>query len=144
FYPSLVFSLIALILVLIAETGRVPVDNPATHLELTMIHEAMVLEYSGRYLALIEWGNAIKFVLYLTLVVSLFFPIGLCTNQQLGWLTLGLLIMLLKLFFLSGLIAFIESINSKLRIFKVPDYLASAFMLSVLGVIITQMLGASL
>ena len=144
FYPSLVFSLIALILVLIAETGRVPVDNPATHLELTMIHEAMVLEYSGRYLALIEWGNAIKFVLYLTVVVSLFFPIGLSTNQQFGWLTLGLLIILLKLFFLSGLIGFIESINSKLRIFKVPDYLASAFMLSVLGVIITQLLGASL
>lgn len=144
FYPSLVFSLIALILVLIAETGRIPIDNPATHLELTMIHEAMILEYSGRYLALIEWGNAIKFILYLLLIASLFFPIGLSTQEKTHFLTLGLFATLLKLFLLGLFVVFIESINSKLRLFKVPDYLAGAFMLSVLGVLITQLLGASI
>jgi len=136
--------LIALILVLIAETGRIPIDNPATHLELTMIHEAMILEYSGRYLALIEWGNAIKFILYLLLIASLFFPIGLSTQEKTHFLTLGLFATLLKLFLLGLFVVFIESINSKLRLFKVPDYLAGAFMLSVLGVLITQLLGASI
>ena len=139
--PSLVFSLIALILVLIAETGRLPIDNPDTHLELTMFHEAMILEYSGRYLALIEWGNAIKFVFYLGLIISLFIPIGISTQSQIGGLTLGLFSTGVKLFLLSALIGLIESINSKLRIFKVPDYLAGAFMLAVLGVLVTQVLG---
>ncbi len=142
-YPSLLFSLIALILISLAETGRVPIDNPATHLELTMIHEAMVLEYSGRYLALIEWANAIKFTVYLTFMVTLFIPVGLSNDFQMKYIAIGLIATLTKFFLLTILIAFIESINSKLRIFKVPDYLAGAFMLAVLGVLVTQLLGAS-
>ena len=142
-YPSLIFSLMALILIAIAENGRIPIDNPATHLELTMIHEAMILEYSGRYLALIEWGNAIKFILYLGFIVALFAPIGISMQQKTGLLLIALVSTLLKFFLLSACIVFIESINSKLRLFKVPDYLASAFMLAVLGVIITQLLGAA-
>lgn len=137
-YPSLVFSFIALILVAIAETGRVPIDNPATHLELTMIHEAMILEYSGRYLALIEWGNAIKFTLYLGFIAALFIPFGLSTHYQFKAIMLGLLTTFVKFSFLATFIGIIESINSKLRLFKVPDYLAGAFMLAVLGVLITQ------
>lgn len=143
-YPSLLFSLIALILISLAETGRVPIDNPATHLELTMIHEAMVLEYSGRYLALIEWANAIKFTVYLTFMVTLLIPVGLSDDFQMKYIAIGLITTLIKFFLLSILIAFVESINSKLRIFKVPDYLAGAFMLAVLGVLVTQLLGASL
>lgn len=140
-YPSLIFSLAALALVLLAETGRIPIDNPATHLELTMIHEAMLLEYSGRYLALLEWGNAIKFVLYAGFMIALFFPFGFSINNTLSSFCIGALTTLLKLFFLAALIGFIESINSKLRLFKITDYLAGAFMLAVLGVLITQLLG---
>lgn len=142
-YPSLIFSLLALFLVLIAETGRIPIDNPATHLELTMIHEAMILEYSGRYLALIEWGNAIKLVLYLSFIMSIFIPIGISLQQQISWVMFGLLTSLLKLFLLSALIGVIESINSKLRLFKVPDYLVGAFTLAVLGVLVTQVVGVA-
>ncbi|MEK6731880.1 MAG: NADH-quinone oxidoreductase subunit H [Pseudomonadota bacterium] len=143
-HPSLIFSLLALILITLAETGRIPIDNPATHLELTMIHEAMILEYSGRYLALIEWGNAIKFTLYLGFILSIFFPMGLSLPIQISRVLFGLATTLLKLFILAAFIGFIESINSKLRLFKVPDYLASAFMLTVLGVLITQLLGTPL
>jgi len=142
-YPNLVFTLLALILVLIAETGRIPIDNPATHLELTMIHEAMILEYSGRYLALIEWSNAIKFIVYLSFIVSLFIPIGLSVHPDVAGLFLGLLTTLGKLFLLGAAIGLIESINSKLRLFKIPNYLAGAFMLAVLGVLVTQIIGVT-
>lgn len=140
-YPSLIFSLAALALALLAETGRIPVDNPATHLELTMIHEAMILEYSGRYLALLEWANAIKFTLYLGFIIALFIPYGLSISFGIFTLGFGLFSTVGKLFCLTTLIGFAESINSKFRIFKVTDYLASAFMLAVLGVLITQLLG---
>ncbi len=143
FSPSVLFSLIALILVLMAETGRIPIDNPATHLELTMIHEAMVLEYSGRYLALIEWGNAIKFTIYLGLVICLFIPFGLSSHFEFFSIIFSLFCTLIKLFFLTALIALIESINSKMRLFKIPDYLAGAFMLAILGVLITILLRSS-
>ena len=139
-YPSLLFSLLAIFLITLAETGRVPVDNPATHLELTMIHEAMILEYSGRYLALIEWGNAIKFIVYSTLIVILFIPFGLTNSTKITWLGISLLITFIKLFLLAAFIAFIESINSKLRLFKISNYLTSALMLAVLGVFITVLL----
>lgn len=140
-HPSLFFSLIALLLVLIAETGRIPIDNPGTHLEVTMIHEAMILEYSGRYLALIEWGNAIKLTLYLGFIMSLFFPRGLSVAQQFTVMAIGAFSSLVKIIILTAFIGFVESINSKLRIFKVTDYLAGAFMLAVLGVLVTQVLG---
>lgn len=143
-YPSLTFSFIALVLIALAETKRIPVDNPATHLELTMLHEAMILEYSGRYLALIEWGNALKFTLYLGFIAALFIPYGLSEKFNSASLLIGLLTAGFKLLIFAAIIGFIESINSKLRLFKIPDYLAGAFMLAVLGVLITQLLGTVL
>lgn len=139
-YPSLLFALIALVLVLLAETNRIPIDNPETHLELTMIHAAMTLEYSGRYLALIELSNAIKVTLYLGFIAALFFPFGMSTNFLLPRLVIAIILAVIKLFIFSTLIAVIGSLNSKLRLFKVPDYLASAFMLAVLSVLITQLI----
>ena len=136
-HPSLIFSFFALVLIMIAETGRVPIDNPATHLELTMIHESMVLEYSGRYLALIEWSNAIKFTLYLGFIIALFIPTGLSTFWQVSGLLIGVATSLFKLVIIAAIIGVIESINSKLRIFKVPDYLTIAFMLAVLSILIS-------
>ena len=140
-YPGMIFSLLAFILVMLAETGRVPIDNPATHLELTMVHEAMVLEYSGRYLALIEWGNAIKFIIYLLLLIVLFVPYGLSTSLGAGEALLSIIAVLLKLMVLIGLVSLIESLNAKMRLFKVPEYLVGAFMLAVLGILLTQLLG---
>lgn len=138
-FPSLIFSFLALILIAMAETGRVPIDNAATHLELTMVHEAMILEYSGRYLILIEWGNSIKLAIYLILLSTVFLPLGLQTQHFI----FSILITLFKLFLFSALIAFIESINCKLRIFKIPDYISAALMLAVLGVLITQLMGVT-
>jgi formate hydrogenlyase subunit 4 len=135
--PSQMLAFAALFLVLIAETGRIPVDNPATHLELTMIHEAMILEYSGPYLALIEWGAAIKQLLLMTLLVNSFFPFGL----QAGWSAAGVLTglgyLLLKLMALAGAIVLVETSNAKLRLFRVPELLAIAFTLGALALIST-------
>src|SRR5512140_3799126 len=89
FHPAHVLAFAALFIVLLAESGRIPVDNPATHLELTMIHEAMLLEYSGRYLALMEWGAAIKQVVLLTLLANVFFPLGIAQDASLAGLAVG-------------------------------------------------------
>lgn len=142
-YPGVIFALLAFLLVLLAETGRVPVDNPATHLELTMLHEAMILEYSGRYLALIEWGNALKLILYLLLWITLFFPYGLSTEWHLFPILIGGITTVIKLFLLAALIGFIESINAKMRLFRIPEYLAIAFTLAILGILMTQLLEVS-
>ena len=101
--PSQMLAFCGLFIVLIAETGRIPVDNPATHLELTMIHEAMILEYSGPYLALIEWGASIKQLVLMTLLVNTFFPFGLSSNWTASGLGLGLLFYLTKLLLLGVL-----------------------------------------
>ena len=106
-----------------------------------MVHEAMVLEYSGRYLALIEWGNAIKFIIYLLLLIVLFVPYGLSTSLGAGEALLSIIAVLLKLMVLIGLVSLIESLNAKMRLFKVPEYLVGAFMLAVLGILLTQLLG---
>jgi formate hydrogenlyase subunit 4 len=135
--PSQMLAFSALFLVLIAETGRIPVDNPATHLELTMIHEAMILEYSGQYLALIEWGGAIKQLLLMMLLINCFWPFGL----QTGWSTTGVLIglgyLLVKLIALSCAIALVETTNAKMRLFRVPELLAVAFTLGALALVST-------
>ncbi len=135
--PSQMLAFAALFLVLIAETGRIPVDNPATHLELTMIHEAMILEYSGPYLALIEWGAAIKQLLLMTLLLNVFWPFGL----PLGWSFPGVLTgfgyLLAKLLALSAVVVLIETTNAKMRLFRVPELLAVAFTLGVLGLVST-------
>src|SRR5437016_340482 len=102
FNPAHVLAFAALFIVLLAETGRIPVDNPATHLELTMIHEAMILEYSGRYLALIEWSAAIKQLVLMTLLVNVFFPVGIATELTPAAAALSLLWFLVKLFVVAG------------------------------------------
>jgi formate hydrogenlyase subunit 4 len=128
-------ALAALFIVAIAETGRVPVDNPATHLELTMIHEAMVLEYSGRYLALIEWAAGLKLAVFLTLIANVFAPWGIATSMEPAALSIGLAIYLVKISGLAVLIGVIESMFAKLRLFRVTDLLGVAFILALLGLV---------
>lgn len=133
--PSLAFALAALVLVTIAETGRIPVDNPATHLELTMIHEAMILEYSGRYLALIEWANQIKLLLFATLILNLFFPWGIAIHPNTTALLIATVAWLGKLLVLFVILALFETWMAKMRIFRVPEYLGLAFLLAILGML---------
>jgi len=137
FSPSQMLAFSALFIVLIAETGRIPVDNPATHLELTMIHEAMILEYSGPYLALIEWGAAIKQLILMTLLVNTFFPFGLSTQAEPASLAISLGSYLTKLLLLSLIIVIVETTNAKMRLFRVPELLAVAFVLGALALIST-------
>jgi formate hydrogenlyase subunit 4 len=135
--PAQMFAFAALALVLIAETGRIPVDNPATHLELTMIHEAMILEYSGPYLAMIEWAASIKQLVLMTLLINCFWPFGL----QPVWSGFGALAgtgwLLAKLLLLSCAIVLIETTNAKMRLFRVPELLAVAFTLGALALVST-------
>jgi formate hydrogenlyase subunit 4 len=128
-------ALASLFIVAIAETGRVPVDNPATHLELTMIHEAMILEYSGRYLALVEWAAGLKLLVFLTLIVNVFAPWGIATSLEPAALGLGLLAYVVKLSALAVVIGLIESMFAKLRLFRVTDLLGVAFILALLGLV---------
>ena len=128
-------ALAALFIVAIAETGRVPVDNPATHLELTMIHEAMILEYSGRYLALIEWAAGLKLLVFLTLIANVFAPWGIATTLAPAAMGIGLVAYLLKIAGLAVLIGVIECMFAKLRLFRVTDLLGVAFILALLGLL---------
>ena len=128
-------ALAALFIVAIAETGRVPVDNPATHLELTMIHEAMVLEYSGRYLALIEWASGIKLLVFLTLIANVFAPWGIATTLTPLALALGLAVYLVKVAGLAVVIGTMECMFAKMRLFRVTDLLGAAFILALLGLL---------
>jgi formate hydrogenlyase subunit 4 len=110
------------------------VDNPATHLELTMIHEAMVLEYSGRYLALIEWASAMKLTLFLGLLANLFIPWGVPATEATPALVTGAAALLVKVVGLAGALALLESIVAKLRLFRVPELLSGSFALALLAV----------
>jgi formate hydrogenlyase subunit 4 len=125
----------ALFIVTLAEAGRVPVDNPATHLELTMIHEAMILEYSGRYLALIEWASALKLTVLLSLMANVFAPWGIATTPEPAALGIGLLVYLVKVAGLAVAIGVIECMFAKLRLFRVTDLLGTAFILALLGLV---------
>lgn len=133
--PSLAFALAAFILIALAETGRVPVDNPATHLELTMIHEAMLLEYSGRHLALIEWAAMMKLTLFFSLGIALFCPWGIAPSGAPGGLVLSFVLLTAKLLLGGTIMVLIETSLAKMRIFRLPDYLGSAFLLATLGMI---------
>jgi formate hydrogenlyase subunit 4 len=135
--PTHGLALVALFIVLLAETGRVPVDNPATHLELTMIHEAMLLEYSGRYLALLEWGASIKQLVLMALLVNIFFPAGIATDWSAPSLGLSAVCFGGKLLLLSGVVVLVETTNAKLRLFRVPDLLSAAFVLATLALLST-------
>ncbi len=135
--PAHVLAFAALFIVLLAETGRIPVDNPATHLELTMIHEAMILEYSGRYLALIEWSASVKQLVLMALLVNIFFPIGMATNLSAASVGLSLVWFVAKLLALSAAVVLVETTNAKLRLFRVPDLLSVAFILATLALLST-------
>jgi formate hydrogenlyase subunit 4 len=124
----------SLFVVMLAETSRLPVDNPATHLELTMIHEAMVLEYSGRYLALLEWASALKLLVFFGLLANLFVPWGIATALTAGALAVGVLALLAKLLALCAVVALVETQVAKLRLFRVPELLSASFVLALLAV----------
>jgi formate hydrogenlyase subunit 4 len=134
-YPSLAFAAIAFLMVLLAENARIPIDNPSTHLELTMIHEAMILEYSARHLALVEWASALKLTAYITIGFAIFVPWGIA--QPGDWLGLGLasVALLVKLALAGGVLALIETVSAKMRIFRAPEFLATAFLLATLGML---------
>lgn len=121
-------------IVLLAETARFPFDNPATHLELTMIHEAMILEYSGKRLALIEWAAANKFLIFMALGANLFFPWGLASVVGLTAILAALGIFILKVLLLSLFVAVLESSIAKFRFFRLPDLLFISFILSVIAI----------
>ena len=140
--PSLLFALLALVMVGIAETGRIPVDNPATHLELTMIHEAMVLEYSGRHLALIELASQVKLTIYAVLTANLFFPWGIGESMSPAALATSVLAVSVKLALLGAVLALGESLVAKMRLFKVATFLAVAFTLALVGMLSFIMLEA--
>jgi len=141
--PSLIFAAVAFVMVLLAENARIPIDNPATHLELTMIHEAMALEYSARHLALVEWASDLKLFNYACIGFALFLPWGIATHGRDGAPELGLAVaaLLVKLIVAGAALALIESLSAKLRIFRAPEYLAMAFLLAVLGLLVHLLLG---
>ena len=135
-YPSLAFAAIAFAMVALAENARIPVDNPATHLELTMIHEAMILGYSARHLALIEWASALKLINFAAIGIALFVPWGIVDAD--GWMLtpVAIVALILKLVAVGSALAVFESMSAKLRIFRAPEFLATAFLLAVLGMLI--------
>jgi formate hydrogenlyase subunit 4 len=142
--PSIIFAAVAFVMVLLAENARIPIDNPATHLELTMIHEAMLLEYSARHLALVEWASSLKLFNYACIGFALFIPWGIATHGQdsAAAFSISLAALLVKLIFAGAALALIESLSAKLRIFRAPEYLAMAFLLAVLGLLVHLLLGA--
>ncbi|MHB8247607.1 MAG: respiratory chain complex I subunit 1 family protein [Acidithiobacillus sp.] len=141
-HPSMVFAAAAFFMVLLAENARIPVDNPATHLELTMIHEAMILEYSGRHLALVEWAAQIKLLLYVGIGIALFLPWGIAPAGDLAALPAACLWLALKLLAAGAVLAVIETLLAKLRLFRAPEFMATAFLLGVIGLLSYFMLGA--
>jgi formate hydrogenlyase subunit 4 len=139
-YPSLWFTAVAFTMVLLAENARIPVDNPATHLELTMIHEALLLEYSARYLALMEWAAALKLFNYVTIGIALFVPWGIATREGAIPFLVSMPAFLAKLLAAGAAIALIETVSAKLRVFRAPEFLATAFLLAVLGLLVHVLL----
>lgn len=133
--PSIAFALLAFILISLAETGRIPVDNPATHLELTMIHEAMILEYSGRHLALIEWASMMKLFLFAMLGIASFYPKGIPVSADLTLIPSAFLFMLGKLGVIGIVLVLIETGLAKMRIFRVTEFLGTAFLFAALGML---------
>lgn len=133
--PSMLFALIALIMVGLAENARIPIDNPATHLELTMIHEAMLLEYSGRHLALMELASQLKLFIYAVLIIDLFFPWGIAESASISNLGVSLVALAIKLPLLGLLLAIGETAVSKMRLFRVPTFLAMSFSLAMIGML---------
>ena len=142
-YPSLAFAGVAFTMISLAENARIPIDNPATHLELTMIHEAMTLEYSARHLALIEWASALKLFNYSCIGVALFLPFGIAQGSS-DWLAiLGATPVLIAKLAVGGFaLALIETLSAKMRIFRAPEFLGTAFLLAVLAMLVNLLLGS--
>ncbi len=139
--PSLAFIAVAFTLVLLAENARIPVDNPATHLELTMIHEAMLLEYSARHLALMEWASALRLFNYACIGFALFIPWGIATRAiGAAGLLVSVPVLALKLAAAGGGLALIETVSAKLRVMRAPEFLATAFLFAVLGLLVHVLL----
>jgi len=142
--PGSVMAFVALIIVVIAEAGRLPVDNPSTHLEVTMIHEAMVLEYSGPKLALVEWASGMRLTVMLALVANLFLPWGIAeADPSLLAVLMGVAAITVKVALLAGLLAAAEVFIAKLRLFRVPELLAGSFLLALLAVTASYFLAAA-
>ena len=139
-YPSMGFAGVAFTMVSLAENARIPVDNPATHLELTMIHEAMVLEYSGRHLAMIEWAGSLKLFVYSCMGLALFFPFGIAEGGDWLGIVLALPALLVKLAVGGAALALIEMLSAKMRIFRAPEFLGSAFLFAVLAMLVHVLL----
>jgi formate hydrogenlyase subunit 4 len=134
-------AVVALALAVLAETGRLPVDNPSTHLELTMVHEAMVLESSGRDLAWLELGSWLRLTALLGLVVNLVIPWGVATTATLPAVMVGLAAIVVKLLLAGALVAAVEVFLAKLRLFRVPELLAGSFVLAFLSVTASSLVG---
>jgi formate hydrogenlyase subunit 4 len=134
---SLGLALVALIMVGIAENARIPIDNPATHLELTMVHEAMVLEYSGRHLAMIEAAASLKLLLYISLIACVFAPWGTApTSAGVASYLVGVPAYVAKVAVGGALLAIFETVIAKMRVFRVPQFLGAALMLGLLGALL--------
>ncbi len=142
-YPSFLLTGVAFVMVSLAENARVPVDNPDTHLELTMIHEALILEYSGRHLALLEWAVSLKLLAFSCIGLALFFPWGVAEADAPLALLLALPVLIGKLAVGGVLMAVIETLSAKMRIFRVPEFLATAFLLAVIGLLVNILLGVA-
>jgi formate hydrogenlyase subunit 4 len=141
--PSLFLAGAAFFVAILAENARVPFDNPATHLELTMIHEAMVLEYSGKQLALMEASSMVKLVLFLTILSNVFFPWGIATDASMDAVAVGVVVFLVKVIILALIIALVESSIAKMRLFRLPNLLTVAFTLALLAVASFYILGVT-
>ena len=139
-YPGMAMAGVAFTMVSLAENARVPVDNPATHLELTMIHEALILEYSGRHLALLEWAASLKLFAYSCIGLALFFPWGVAEADAPLAMLLALPALVFKLAIGGFLLAVLETLNAKMRVFRVPEFLGTAFLLSVIGMLVHLLL----
>ena len=140
-YPSLLLAGVAFTMVSLAENSRVPVDNPDTHLELTMIHEALILEYSARHLALLEWAASLKLFAYSCIGLALFFPWGVAQASSPMALLFALPVLVFKIALGGVALALIETVSAKMRIFRVPEFLGTAFLLAVIGLLVNVLLG---
>lgn len=134
-HPQLIFAAIGLFVIILGETGRLPFDNPATHLELTMVHEAMVLEYSGKSLALMEWSQSIKQMILFALMVNIFIPWGISQSILAPTLAIGFSVFVAKIAAFAILVAFLESSVAKWRLFRIPDLIAVAIASSMIGIV---------
>jgi formate hydrogenlyase subunit 4 len=134
-HPQLIFAAIAMFIIILGETGRLPFDNPATHLELTMVHEAMILEYSGKSLALIEWSQSIKQIILFALIANIFVPWGISSSVSVPALGIGILAFVVKISIFAVFVAFTESSIAKWRLFRLPDLISIAIASSMIGIV---------